>query len=176
MRVAIPIFKDITYLENTNMEEERSFNHGNVSVNNSFFRFEDLRIYEKTLLYIEWVHETISMFPDNGIGDDIGSRMMNAAQDVSVAIAEGSGRSKPHFVQILKDARGSVRECLVMGTIVCRLGYISEARMEENRELLIEVSKMLGALITSLQKSGRKPDNRQDFDEYKTESQEDSNY
>lgn len=157
------------------MEDERNYNQENVIINNSFFRFEDLRIYEKTLTYIEWVHETIAVFPDNGIAEDIGSRFMNAAQDVSVAIAEGSGRSKPHFVQILKDARGSVRECLVIGTIVYRLGYISEVRMEENRDLLIEVSKMLGALITSLQKSGRKHENRHDYDEDKTGLHEDSN-
>jgi len=64
---------------------------------------------------------------------------------------------------MLKDARGSVRECLVLGTISYRLNFISEEKMEENREMLIEVSKMLGALITSLQKPSRRDDVREEY-------------
>lgn len=136
------------------MEEERI---------NSFFRFEDLRIYEKTLSYVEWVYSITSLFPEIESTGGIASRFMNAAQNVAVSIAEGSGRNKPQFVQMLKDARGSVRECLVLGTIAYRLNFISEEKMEENRDMLIEVSKMLGALITSLQKPSRRNDVREEY-------------
>lgn len=138
------------------MEEER---------NSSFFRFEDLRIYEKTLSYVEWVYNLTTLFPETGMIGDLATRFLNAAQNVAVSIAEGSGRNKPQFVQMLKDARGSVRECLVLGTIVYRLNFVSEEKNEENRELLIEISKMLGALITSLQKPNRRNEPRPEYEE-----------
>lgn len=138
------------------MEEER---------NSSFFRFEDLRIYEKTLIYVEWVYNLTTLFPETGTMGNLANRFLNAAQNVAVSIAEGSGRSKPQFVQMLKDARGSVRECLVLGTIVYRLNFITEEKNEENRELLIEISKMLGALITSLQKPNRRNEPRAEYEE-----------
>jgi four helix bundle protein len=131
---------------------------------NSFFRFEDLRIYEKVLSYIEWVYGITNLFPEIESTGGMASRFLNAAQNVAVAIAEGSGRNKPQFVQMLKDARGSVRECLVLGTIAYRLNFISEEKKEENREYLIEISKMLGALITSLQKPGRKNESRSEYE------------
>jgi four helix bundle protein len=131
---------------------------------NSFFRFEDLRIYEKVLSYVEWVYGVTNLFPEIESTGGLAARLMNAAQDVAVSIAEGSGRSKPQFVQMLKDARGSVRECLVLGTIAYRLSFISEEKKDENREYLIEISKMLGALITSLQKPGRKTEHRPEYE------------
>ena len=56
-------------------------------------------------------------------------------------------------------------ECLVLGTIAGRLHYLSDDKTEENRELLIEISKMLGALITSLQKYNRKSESRNEYEE-----------
>ncbi len=143
-------------MENKMMEEER---------NVSFFRFEDLRIYEKVLNYVEWVHAVTELFPEMGTNGGMSSRFFNAAQNIAVSIAEGSGRNKPQFVQLLKEARGAVRECLVLGTIAYRLNFISEQKMEENREMLVEISKMLGALITSLQKPSRRNDVRSDYEE-----------
>jgi four helix bundle protein len=138
------------------MEDERMI---------SFFRFEDLRIYEKVLSYIEWVYETTRLFPDEGLMADMGKRYLNAAHNIAVAIAEGSGRNKQQFVGLLKEARASARECIVLGTSAQRLNFITVERADENRELLIEISKMLGALITSLQKGSRRNDNRMNSDE-----------
>lgn len=131
----------------------------------SFFRFEDLRIYDKVLSYIEFVHNTTMAMPDSGNAAEIARRFFNASQSIAVAIAEGSGRSKPQFVQLLKEARASVRECLVMGTISGRLLFLSEQQVEENREMIMEISKMLGALITSLQKTTRKSEPRHEYEE-----------
>jgi four helix bundle protein len=131
----------------------------------SFFRFEDLRVYEKVLNYVEWVHETVRFFPDQGPASDMGQRFMKAAVDIAVAIAEGSGRNKVQFVVLLKNARACARECLVLGTVSSRMNFISAEHNDENRELLIEISKMLGALITSLEKPCRRNDYRNGHDE-----------
>jgi four helix bundle protein len=135
----------------------------------SFFRFEDLRVYDKVLNYVEWVHGTVRFFPDQGPVSDMGQRFMKAAVDIAVAIAEGSGRNKVQFVVLLKNARAAARECLVLGTTSSRLNFISAEQNEENREMLIEISKMLGALITSLEKPGRRHEYRNGYEEQNPE-------
>lgn len=134
----------------------------------SFFRFEDLRIYDKVLAYVEWVYGTANLFPEIESTGGLASRFFNASQNIAVYIAEGSGRNKMQFVSRLKEARASVRECLVLSTIANKLGFITEDKNNENREMLIEISKMLGALITSLQKPGnRRQDPKVEVEEEK---------
>ncbi len=133
------------------MEEERVA---------SFFRFEDLRIYDKSLAYVEWVYDVIRFFPEQGPVAEISKRYLDAACNISVSIAEGSGRNKQQFIGLLKEARAAARECVVLGTTACKLNYLTEEKVAENKELLIEISKMLGALITSLQKGSRRSDSR----------------
>ncbi len=127
------------------MEDERTFN---------FFRFEDLRIYDKALAYVDWVFETTKLFPEIG-SDGLATQFLNASKNIALNIAEGSGRNKTQFVYHLKIAKSSIRECVVCTTIASRFDYIDESIKEESREKLIEISKMLGALISSLQKNIR---------------------
>ena len=127
------------------MEEEKTYN---------FFRFEDLRLYDKALNYIDWVFHTTKLFPEideNGLS----TKFLNSAQNIALNIAEGSGRNKNQFIYHLKIAKTSIRECIVFTTIAKRFDYISEETEGKSRECLIEISKMLGALISSLQRSNR---------------------
>ncbi|MCF8299270.1 MAG: four helix bundle protein [Saprospiraceae bacterium] len=127
------------------MEEERTYN---------FFRFEDLRLYDKSLKYIEWVFQTTKLFPEIEV-NGLATKFLNSAQNIALNIAEGSGRNKSQFIYHLKLAKTSIRECIVFTTIAKRLDYISEETEEQSRYCLIEISKMLGALISSLQRSSR---------------------
>jgi four helix bundle protein len=118
----------------------------------TFFRFEDLRIYNKALDYIEWIHNMVKFFPEGG-SNGLADRFVASAQAIALNIAEGSSRNKSQFVYYLKMAKSSVRECVVF-TSVCRsLGYFSEDNIEDSRQHLMEMTKMIGALIGSLQKS-----------------------
>lgn len=133
-------------------KEEMQENLQREERNYSFFRFEDLRLYDKVLAYIDWVFETTKLYPeldDNGLG----AKFRNASQSIAVSIAEGSGRTKSQFVHHLKLAKSSIRECVVLTTISHRFGYLSDNALEESRGQLIELSKMLGALISSLQRN-----------------------
>jgi len=65
-------------------------------------------------------------------------------------------RSKTQFVYFLKLGKTALRECIVLTTIARRMDLISEADEEVSRSILIEVSKMNRALITSLQKEHKK--------------------
>jgi four helix bundle protein len=132
----------------------------------SFFRFEDLRIYDKSLAYVEWVYRTTQLFPVAAGNECFAADFLSSARKVAVAIAEGSARTKPQFAMMLKDARAGVRECLVHATIAVRLQLMSEEQGHENREMLMEMSRMLGALISSLEKPAKRHEVRNaEYDE-----------
>lgn len=118
----------------------------------TFFRFEDLRIYNKALEYIIWVHNTANTFPQETSGG-FGNKFVISAQNIALNIAEGSSRNKSQFVYYLKMAKSCVRECVVFTTVCKNLGYLDDDMVENSRLHLMEMTKMLGALIGSLQKS-----------------------
>ncbi|MBE9482015.1 MAG: four helix bundle protein [Bacteroidetes bacterium] len=118
----------------------------------TFFRFEDLRIYQKALDYINWVYEATKLFPEQE-NNDLVPRFNNASRNIALNIAEGSARNKSQFVYYLKMAKSSVRECLVYTTISHNLNYITDIMTDESRNYLIEMTKMIGALISSLQRN-----------------------
>jgi four helix bundle protein len=122
----------------------------------NFFRFEDLRIYHKSLDYIKWVYSSVADFPAVE-KSELGAAFIKASTNIAVYIAEGSGRNKSQFIYYLKMAKSSVRECVVLTTIAHQNGLLSTEKEEESRNFLIEISKMVGALIASLQRS-RRPD------------------
>lgn len=119
----------------------------------SFFRFEDLRVYHKALNYMIWVHKHTTQFyeKDNGI---LSTRFSHAAQSIGLNIAEGSARNKSQFIYFLKMGKSSLRDCLVYTTMARELDYISEEDEDYSRSQLMEMTKMLGALIGSLLKAG----------------------
>jgi hypothetical protein len=50
-------------------------------------------------------------------------------------------------------SKSAIRECVVYTTVAFNEGLISAEDEDESRNQLMEMTKMLGALITSLQKS-----------------------
>jgi len=125
----------------------------------TFFRFEDLRVYHKSLDYIDWVFNKISHFSEDGVSV-IGRRFFDSAQAIALHIAEGSARNKSQFIYYLKMAKSSlkmakssVRECVVHTALASKRGLLNHDEQEESRNQLMEMTKMLGALIGSLQRS-----------------------
>lgn len=123
----------------------------------SFFRFEDLRIYHKSLDYFNWIVEqtkSASPFDQKMVLEPLA----NAALRVSVNIAEGSSRHKLQFVSFLKDAKTAVRECVVLSSMAQRFGAFSDEQYDQSKETLVEMTKMLGAMIVSLQRTSPRED------------------
>lgn len=118
----------------------------------TFFRFEDLRIYNKSLDYIEWVTRQVQLFPDHSAAG-IASRFQLSAQAIALNISEGSARNKSQFIYYLKMAKSAVRECVVYTTLAHKLDYMKPSDIDESRGQLMEMTKMIGALIGSLQRA-----------------------
>lgn len=123
--------------------------------NPTFFRFEDLRVYHKALDYIDWVYNATRMFPEDN-SKKLGERFIQSSQNIAFYLAEGSARNKSQFVYYLKMAKSSVRECVVITTLAEKQNLLSEIQIDESRNELMELTKMIGALIGSLQKSNGK--------------------
>jgi four helix bundle protein len=129
--------------------------------NNTFFRFEDLRIYHKALNYARWVQESTSSLAENDSSGTI-DRFNRSSQNIALNIAEGSARNKSQFIYYLKMSKSAVRECLVYTSLVYKLEWFSDEEEEGSRNQLMEMTKMIGALIASLQRGNNKRDDEQE--------------
>ena len=56
------------------------------------------------------------------------------------------------FIYYLKMAKSAVRECVVYTTIASRLNLLNEDDKDYSRTQLMEMTKMIGSLVSSLQK------------------------
>ncbi|MDP1621657.1 MAG: four helix bundle protein [Bacteroidales bacterium] len=129
----------------------------------TFFRFEDLRIYHKALEYVDWVYSVAKNTNDDPYLKSFFDRFLASAYGISLNIAEGSSRNKSQFVYYLKMAKSSVRECVVLSTIAQNQGFITDGAYDDSKNRLMEMTKMIGALIGSLQRSV-KPEELDDDD------------
>lgn len=119
----------------------------------TFFRFEDLRIYHKALEYVNWVYVMSKKTDDDLFAKSFFERFLASANGIALNIAEGSSRNKSQFVYYLKMAKSSVRECVVISTIARNQKFIQPEAYDDSKNHLMEMTKMIGALIGSLQRS-----------------------
>jgi len=119
----------------------------------TFFRFEDLRIYHKSLAYINSLYLLAAEIQEEKLIKLFFDKFLTAAQGIALNIAEGSSRNKSQFIYYLKMAKSSVRECVVLSTIGQQLDYINDEEYDNSKNYLMEMTKMIGALIGSLQRS-----------------------
>jgi four helix bundle protein len=119
----------------------------------TFFRFEDLRVYHKALEYVTWVYAMTDSLNDDSFKRSFYERFLTSAQNIALNIAEGSSRNKSQFVYYLKMAKSAVRECVVLSTIAKNRSILSNNAFDDSKNHLMEMTKMIGALIGSLQRS-----------------------
>jgi len=130
----------------------------------SFFRFEDLRIYAKALDYITWLHGVVNKFPSHD-QPTLAQPFLKVSQSIALFLAEGSARNKPQFIYYLKMAKSSVRECVVYTEIAIRLGLINEDEKEYSVNQMMELTKMIGSLVSSLQRTIPNAEKEDEFDD-----------
>ncbi|HIW88157.1 MAG TPA: four helix bundle protein [Candidatus Onthomorpha intestinigallinarum] len=147
----------------------------------SFFRFEDLRIYHKSLDYFNWIVQQSGSVSERDFNLVI-KPLADAAAGVSKSIAEGSARHKAQFVQFLKNAKSSVRSCVVYSTLALKCGAFTQEQYDKSNETLVEMTKMIGAMIVSLQRNAERKhtednskglDDMPDFGEESTDNETD---
>ena len=118
----------------------------------TFFRFEDLRVYSKAIGFVSLLTET-STLATNEIEYHFYKRFLEEATLLAFNIAEGSSKNKPSFIAQLKAAKTNIRKCVVFCAIGRQNDFLTEEKEEMIRTQLMELTKMIGALIISLQRS-----------------------
>lgn len=130
----------------------------------SFFRFEDLRVYGKATDYCTWVIKNLGT-PGNDAERNLVNSFCHSSYDIALNIAEGSSRNKSQFEHNLKISKTAIRECIMYSTVALNLGLFDETRCEQSREFLMEMTRMIGALIISLQRTSSRHHDEADVDD-----------
>ena len=121
------------------MEEER-------------FDFENLKVYQRALEYVDFVYEITKYFPKTEMFS-LTDQFKRASISICLNIAEGSGGSKEEFNRFLKIARRSIRECIAITEIAFRQRFIDDKTKQRSRDFCLELSKMINGLMKSLKRS-----------------------
>ncbi|GGG24110.1 four helix bundle protein [Dokdonia pacifica] len=115
------------------------------------FKFEDLKVYQKALDFVDYVYVTTNKFPKEEVYG-LSSQYKRTSMSIPLNIAEGAGDTDAQFNRYLQMAWDSVKECVVCSSIAKRQGFI---RPEEDNEARVKLSEM-AKMITSLKKYLRK--------------------
>ena len=113
------------------------------------FKFEDLRVYQESLLFIDSIYVVTRKWPKEELFGLI-SQLRRAAVSISLNIAEGTSRTKKDFRHFLDMARGSCYECASIILIARKRGYLDENEFNELYNLCQKLAKMISALKSSL--------------------------
>ena len=109
------------------------------------FKFEDLKLYQKSLDFIDYTYSVSEDFPKNE-DYSLTSQFRRASISIALNIAEGSGDTNAQFNRFLNISNGSIKECVVCSTIAKRRDYISQEQDYKFRLRLEELSKMTSGL------------------------------
>ena len=132
----------------------------------NFFRFEDLRVYAKATDYATWLASNLGA-PRTDSEKALVNSFCHSSYDIALNIAEGSSRSKSQFDHYLKISKTAIRECVVYTEVAHNLGLMNDGQFDQSREFLMELTRMLGALIISLQRSAeRRHEASEENDDY----------
>ena len=112
------------------------------------FDFEKLVVYQKALGLVKevlfWLGQT------RGVDEVLSKQLKRASTSILFNIAEGTGRlalaDKKHFYTI---ARGSVFETASILQLLSAMDKLDPTASKKQQETLVEISKMLLALIRS---------------------------
>jgi four helix bundle protein len=124
--------------------------------------YRDLLVWRKAISISVAVYKYTKDFPREEMYS-LTSQIRRASNSVSLNIAEGFGRGTTKgYVSFLYNARGSLLELESAFLLAKELDYVNQETCAGIQGLVDEESRMLNALITSLQKKTRKNDSGDD--------------
>ena len=119
--------------------------------NTNFFKFEGLRIYHKS---VDFTNAILSL--SNSVQTTaqkiVIDQFLTEAGQISANIIDGASHSKAEFIEYLQKAKSNIGKCVMICTLAAKQSLIDETQEEDIRNELMELTKMIGALILSFQK------------------------
>ena len=117
----------------------------------NFFKFEGLRIYHKS---VDFTNAILSLCNTCQTAAQrlLIDQFVNEAGQISSNIIDGSALSKMEFTDCLQKAKSNIGRCVMLCTLASKQHLIDETQESDIRNELMELTKMIGALIISFQK------------------------
>ena len=117
----------------------------------NFFKFEGLRIYHKS---VDFTNAILSLCNtcQTAAQKALINQFVNEAGQISSNIIDGSSLSKVEFTDCLQRAKSNIGRCVMLCTLASKQHLIDETQETDIRNELMELTKMIGALIISFQK------------------------
>ena len=117
----------------------------------NFFKFEGLRIYHKSVDFTNAIL-SLSNTTQTAAQKLIIDQFVTEAGLISANIIEGAALSKTEFTECLQKAKQNIGKCVMICTLASKQRLIDETQESDIRNELMELTKMIGALILSFQK------------------------
>ena len=117
----------------------------------NFFKFEGLRIYHKSVDFTNAIL-TLCNTCQTAAQKALINQFVNEAGQISSNIIDGSSLSKVEFTDCLQRAKSNIGRCVMLCTLASKQHLIDETQETDIRNELMELTKMIGALIISFQK------------------------
>ena len=121
------------------------------SLQNSYkFPFENLEVWHKSMSLAKSVYEFTKTFPKSELYG-LSSQLQRAVVSIPSNIAEGSVRfSAKEQIRFYEVSYGSLMETLSQLILAENLNYINKEQLEEIRQEICSISRMLNALTKSI--------------------------
>ncbi len=116
------------------------------------FKFEELKVYQKTLEIIDEIYNITSKFPKSEIYITT-SQLKRAVTSIALNIAEGANSTDKLFNKHLRIAGDSLKECIVCLTIAKRQNFITPEQDNKLRSEFLIIAKMITNLRKYLNKN-----------------------
>ena len=113
--------------------------------------YEDLEVWQLAMTLAEQCYQLTAAFPREEIYG-LSAQIRRAVVSIPANIAEGYGRNQTgNFLNFLRIAQGSVRELETHLLLASRRKVADAEKVAPCREVAVRVSKMLRALIRSIE-------------------------
>ena len=120
---------------------------------NAIRSYKDLIVWQKAIVLVEDCFATTANFPKGELYG-LTSQMRRASVSIPSNIAEGFGRDQTgYFIQFLRVSMGSARELETQVIIAERVKFIEPDAASRLGTKCEEISKMLRALVRSLEEN-----------------------
>jgi four helix bundle protein len=113
--------------------------------------FKELRVWSKAHELTVFIYNLTRAFPKDEIYG-LTSQVRRSAASIGANIAEGSGRrSDGEMTRFLQIARGSASATEYHLLLAKDLGFLSEGDFQKTEQRVVEVQRMLTALVQKVQ-------------------------
>ena len=120
--------------------------------------FKDLIVWQRAMDATEEIYRLAKQLPREEI-HALGDQLRRAAVSMPSNIAEGFGRgSKREYAKFLVMARGSAYETETQLLLCTRIRYLPESEIQTAISLLVEVGKMINAILSKLRTEELRPE------------------